>query len=170
MEPWKIPPDYGGQTWYGWYAIISQNRDSGCLERSNYRTVLERLRKYNSELQAENIDSRNAEYDSVGDDTVTDTRQGHWAVGWVEVIFVHSSNAAAVTIAQDILDALEDYPVVDDEDFSNLEYEEMSKYWSHCGMRQRIQECSDAGVSIFAARREYPLPGRLEEHLIANSS
>lgn len=124
LTPYKTPSDYGGATWYGWFAVVGQSRDSSALERSNYRRVFEDLKKLDTELQAGDIDPRDES--SEGDSTVTDTRCGHWAVGWVETVYVHSSNLAACRLADDILSGLENYTVYDESDFSELESEEES--------------------------------------------
>lgn len=131
LKPWEHPQDYGGQTWYGWYAVYTQTRDSDALVRSNYRRILQELGKLDSELAIDAIDARNTEYDSPEDSTVTDTRQGHWGCGWLEVIYVHSSNVAACERADSFLNALEDYPVVDESDLSELEYDEYQNAWAH---------------------------------------
>ncbi len=123
LTPWKHPRDYGGQTWYGWYAVAGQSRDSDALEKSNYRRILEDLQALNTELAEVAIDSRQGDYDSPGDSTVCDTSCSHWAVGWVETIYVHSSNVEACKLADEILSALTDYPVYDESDMSELESE-----------------------------------------------
>lgn len=130
LTPYQIPRDYMGATWQGWYSVYSQNRDSDPLERSNYRRILEDLKALDTELAESAIDPR-AE-DSPGDSTVTDTRVSHWACGWAEVIYVHSSNEAACKLADSILDKLADYPVYDESDFSAVENEECEQVWSDC--------------------------------------
>lgn len=79
----------------------SQTRDSDALARSNYRVALEIL--------------------GGESDTVETHRFGHWACGWLEIILVHPSRAEDVAKTAC---ALADYPVLSDEDFSELEWEE----------------------------------------------
>jgi len=50
------------------------------------------------------------------------------AVGWVEWIAIHESDAAALAIANKISDALEDYPVVNEDHWSQLEWDEACDY------------------------------------------
>jgi hypothetical protein len=132
-------------------APVGQTRDSGCLEKSNFRCTL-------AALGGES-------------DTVEVHRFGHWGPGWFEIIIIDPADAARVAIAEDIERALADYPVVDEEDFSNLEWETAAEYWASCGVRQRVEYCQRARVSVFAARRE-ELPaddcGRLMELLTRN--
>lgn len=132
LKLWEHPPYYGGKTWHGWYSVYTQTRDSDALEQSNYRSILSALRKVDSELANDAIDARNAEDDSPGDSTVTDTRQGHWACGWVECIFVHSSNTRACEMADEILNALESNgPVYDESDLCELENDEYQTAWQY---------------------------------------
>lgn len=131
LKTWEHPSDYGGQTWHGWYQVVTQTRDSDALEQSNYRRILADLKALDTELTTEAIDARNIGWDNAGDSTVTDTRQGHWGCGWVEVIYVHSSNIPACELADSILNALEDYSVYDESDLSELENEEYQDAWAH---------------------------------------
>ncbi len=48
-----------------------------------------------------------------------------------------------------------DYPVVDEDDWSMLEYDEACEYWERMSVRERADYCERAGISIFAARRHY---------------
>jgi hypothetical protein len=86
-----------------YFVGVGQHRDSDCLARSNFRSMLRLL--------------------GGESDTVLVLRDSHWAVGWVETIYIHESNAAALQTADEILTALEDYPVVDESDYSELEWE-----------------------------------------------
>jgi hypothetical protein len=82
-------------------------------------------------------------------------RESHWAVGWVEWIAIHESDDAALRTADEIADKLEAYPVVDEDDWSMLEYDEACDYWERMSVRERADYCERAGISIFAARRDY---------------
>jgi hypothetical protein len=86
-----------------WLVVAGRSRESDALEESNFRSILKRL--------------------GGEGDTVAVEHETHWAVGWVEHMLVHPDDAERVKIATDIHDALEGYPVVDEEDFSNLEHE-----------------------------------------------
>lgn len=103
------------QSWL--VAPVGLNRDSGPLERSNWRVVL-------ADLGGEGID-------------VEVHRFGHWACGWFEVILVRPDTAAAVS-AEEWEGALSDYPVASDEDFSNEEQQEADAVWSAMGQSERL--------------------------------
>lgn len=102
-----------------WFGIIGQSRDSDCLERSNFRIALELL--------------------GGESDTVRVERYGHWACGWIEEIYV-KPDSEAYLIAQTIEKQLDNYPVLDEDDFSNLESEEADEIWANCyNSKERAQ-------------------------------
>jgi hypothetical protein len=81
--------------------------------------------------------------------------ENHWAVGWVEWIAIHESDSKALEIADEIICALADYPILDDSHWSDLEYQEASDYWESMSISDRIYWCDRVGVSIFAARHDH---------------
>ena len=111
---------------------VSRNRDTGDpLTLSNFEMALEAL--------------------GGESETVEIHRFGHWGVGWFEIILAHPDRETEV---DEIEGALADYPVLNDEHFSELEWEMKYEAWENEGMRERIRLCDKAGVSIFAARRD----------------
>ena len=135
LKRWQMPDSYFGQEWPEYYVFLGQNRDSDSLTRSNFECAL-------TAIGGES-------------DTVEIVRERHWAVGWVEWIAIHESNTVALAKADAVLDKLEDYPVVNEDHWSNLEYEEACDYWERMTVRQRAEYCKRADISIFAARRDY---------------
>tara|TARA_R100001086_G_scaffold852_1_gene423 strand:+ start:2806 stop:3303 length:498 start_codon:yes stop_codon:yes gene_type:complete len=107
-----------------WYVFIGQNRDSEALTRSNFTVALRELERVDPE----------------GEDFTT-VSFSHWGPGWIELILVRPDTKAA-TEAQEMSDALMDYPVLDESHFSELEYEEMSEWVS--------QECYRLATSCLA--------------------
>ena len=81
---------------------LLQTRDSGTLARSNVIAAREML--------------------GDGDDVEIHSF-GHWACGWFEIIIVRPDSPAEV-IARDICQRLEDYPVLDDDRHSEMEWDE----------------------------------------------
>tara|TARA_Y100000310_G_scaffold2787_1_gene3628 strand:- start:7394 stop:7885 length:492 start_codon:yes stop_codon:yes gene_type:complete len=114
---------------------VSQNRDSGPFDESNFAAALEML--------------------GGEGETVEVHRFGHWGPGWFEIILVAPGSYAA-DVAEEIQRSLEDYPLLDEEDHSNREYEAACEAWDWASMRYRIESCARNGVSIFAARRDGP--------------
>jgi hypothetical protein len=88
-------------------------------------------------------------------ETVLVIRDSHFAVGWVESIYVHQSDIAALATADRLLAKLDDYPVVHEDDWSELEYETAAEYWASMRVKERIEWCKRYDVSIFAARHDW---------------
>ena len=165
---WRHPSDYGGHSPVGDYTIAGQHRDSGALARSNYKRIFEDLVKKAVELgQPEDMET---DYDKDPRQYVYDFHMGHWAVGWVEEIIIKArAPEALIHYAEEIREGLDNYPVYDEEHFSNLEHEESSKYWAGMSVRERcdIIKKHATEVSIFAGRRDY-IPdnnGGLDDYL-----
>jgi ABC-type glycerol-3-phosphate transport system substrate-binding protein len=71
------------------------------------------------------------------------TNCSHWAVGWVEHVSFRALNkdgspSAAFTFLKNWFDKLDDYPVADEEDFSNREYEATLSNITDAGQRYLI--------------------------------
>jgi len=94
--------------------LLAQNRDSDALERSNFRAALARLGGESENVQVH--------------------RFGHWAVGWFEIIVV-KEGTEEYEKAEEIEGKLENYPVLDEEDFSRLEWEENTDAGMVCDER-----------------------------------
>jgi len=148
IERWVLPESYGGAHWPDYFVFLGQHRDSDALARSNFEQGL-------AALGGES-------------DTVLVISERHWAVGWVEWIAIHESDITALIEADAMLCALSDYPVLSDDHFGELEYNEISERWTGMSVRDRMELCAEHGLSIFAARRDY-LPqddsGSLQESL-----
>jgi hypothetical protein len=124
--------DYHGIS--DWFVCpVVQTRDSEALARSNFRCYLLKLGGEGDNIQVH--------------------RFGHWGPGWFEIILVKPDTPELET-ARQINAALEDYPVVDEDDFCMLEHEEKSEYWANMSLREKISICHESGNSIFAARRK----------------
>jgi hypothetical protein len=130
-----MPENYSGEVWPGYYVFLGQNRDSDSLTRSNFTCALKAI--------------------GGESETVEVIREGHWACGWIEYIAIHQDDEKALKIADEIMSDLESYPVVNEDHWSNLEYEEACDYWEKMTVRDRAEYCARADISIFAARRPY---------------
>jgi hypothetical protein len=153
LPQWETPEYYGGFNPIGDYVIYSQHRDSDALSRSNYRRTFEDLINY-----AETLNCQDKGTDGEGDesDMVYDFRAGHWAVGWVETILIcQNAPDKLQAMAREIIDALADYPVYDESDYSELEWNEVQDYWQSLSIADRIEYIRDNGGNIFAARHDF---------------
>lgn len=102
-----------------WFGILGQSRDSDILERSNFECGLKMLGGESNTVRVERYD--------------------HWAVGWIEEIYV-KPDSEAHQIALDIEQSLSDYPVLDDMAYSEAEQEEAIETWqNYYGDKERIE-------------------------------
>lgn len=128
LQRWSRPSDWSGTPLDGYYiAPVGINRDSGTLDRSNWDAQWDAL----AQLSAD-----------VPDDDCTSpviVRESHWAVGWIEWVAIHETNEAALREADEIAASLDNYPVLDDEAHSRLEWEEYTEAWTRYGCRDFIR-------------------------------
>jgi hypothetical protein len=128
MKLWTRPDSYFGAEWPEYYVAYGHHRDSDVLSESNFYSLLRRL--------------------GGESETVLVIRESHWAVGWVEWIGIHQSDETAVRIATECLEQLEEYPILDDEDFSEREEHECEVMW-RMGFQpsDRIRRLRDSGCT-----------------------
>jgi hypothetical protein len=100
LTKWTYPDSYFGPSYDGYYYVVGQNRDSDYYCQSNFQVALERL--------------------GGESDTVIVARASHWACGWVEHILVHESDEERLGIARDIINEIEDYPILDEDHYDSL--------------------------------------------------
>lgn len=114
---------------------VIQTRDSGPLEQSNF------------EAFGRALDDAGIEYET--------HRFGHWGPGWYEIYLV-TPTPEAVELIEELEGRLEDYPVLDEDDFSRREWESAEETWRNCySLRERIRLIAEYGDgNIFAARRD----------------
>ena len=93
-----------------WLVFLTQTRDSDHLTESNFAAALKTL--------------------GGESETVEIVRFGHWAVGWVEHLFVHPSRKAEVAAIEA---QLEDYPALDEDDWSQRESDAAFESWVQFG-------------------------------------
>lgn len=93
-------------------APVTRSRDSDPLTESNFKAFLKAL--------------------GGESDTVQVCRFGHWACGWFEIVILDPADKLRVAEAEAMADALEAYPVLDDEDFSERESAAAEQVWRDC--------------------------------------
>jgi len=89
--------------------------------------------------------------DHLVDDEWAIESSGHWVVGWVEYLIVQP-HSEAQRIVEELLERLADYPILDEEHFSQLEDDNLNEFWQMIGLNERIQYLNENEDSIFAAR------------------
>jgi hypothetical protein len=69
-------------------------------------------------------------------ETVIVVRESHWAVGWIEWIAIHEDDAAALAIADEQQERLQNYSVLDEDDSCQRENDAANDVWRDCYSRQ----------------------------------
>jgi hypothetical protein len=104
-------PYYGGPERGRMSGGFGQSRDSDPLEASNFAVAFKAYTDAGVDAQADSFN--------------------HWAVGWVEELTVPITRTAIVVL-ESLRDRVESYPVLDDEDFSQREWDENHPNDSEC--------------------------------------
>lgn len=139
---WRDRPNYAcwlPDDWGNWLVCPAvTNRDADTLTRSNWESMVKALEEAEPE----------------GADDWRTIEESHWACGWVRLAVVRPGSKCA-EVAQEIADGLEDYPIVDEDHFGRLEWDEYTEAWE------------DWGWKDFAARLrdEFELPERVTMRL-----
>ena len=114
-----------------WFIVMSQNRDSDALAKSNFECTTDLLKVF-------------------GDSAYTIHRFGHWGCGWYEVLLVNPDDENACADAESTLRALCDYPVVDDKHYSakqcecgECECDCCAKDWCDCAPCRKARGADD---------------------------
>jgi hypothetical protein len=103
-----------------WLVAMGQHRDSDILTRCNWK-VLVRL-----------LDALEVE------DAYVVESESHWAVGWVEHLLINPDCRAAVFIAEAAMKQIEDYPILDEDAWSEMESDEAWEEWKSWGHRDFV--------------------------------
>ena len=153
LNRWEHPSHYAGAEWYDHYGSgCGRHRDSDALERANFLAMLIALGFDGNE---------NAPHwcplDGDGEPTRVIVRENHWAVGWVEWIAIHKSDDAGLMIADEVAERLQDYPIVDETLYSEIEDEDCRETWANCySPKERLAYLREhIGSGISGAFREF---------------
>ena len=134
LNLWTRPPYYVGASWPDHYVFLHRNRDSDTVTESNYRVALARLKALPP------APDLGADEDGLEASSRFTVREGHAACGWVEWIAIHKDDVAALEAADEMLAKLKSYPVLSDDDLSELETEEADRVWRECyNARERLK-------------------------------
>jgi hypothetical protein len=108
-----------------WLVVATKHRDSDCLTRSNFRCMV-------AALAGKENKHAGAKGSTALCDTVAIEEASHWAVGWIQYLVIDPADIEKVKQAEQLLAKLEDYPVLNEEDWSELETEEANEVWKNC--------------------------------------
>jgi hypothetical protein len=98
MSKWD-GSDYIGKRFDDYYILYSHHRDSKIYEESNYHSLIKLCEKMGIKY--------------------IEINSNHWAVGWVEQIAIHEEDYLSIEKANDPLEQLKEYPLVDEADYES---------------------------------------------------
>lgn len=126
------------QDWLVTPFMITRDTED-CLTLSNWHVLTRELAK---------IDPDGVDHET--------HRFGHWGPGWFEIVIVRPDTATAIE-AQQLADACESYPILDDSDFSEREMNAETEAWQALSVKDRVDLLKRAHYRgcVLVARREY---------------
>lgn len=128
LKRWTLPQCYVGVEWRDYYSAgVGRSRDSDALERANFEAMLKAL---GGEQCDKDREDPNDEGSALS--LVRVVRESHWAVGWVSWIAIHETAVKQLEIADKLKGKLDDYPVIDEDLFSQYETDEANEVWKNC--------------------------------------
>ena len=123
-----------------WAIIYTHNRDSGLLDQSNADAVAEALKAFSE------MDDADVVFES----------HDHWAVGHVDGfsirVYRNGETTEAFKTYHDLMEQMNGYPILDEEDYSNREYE------------ATLENITDAAWRV---KHEYTLPEGWESQVFS---
>lgn len=135
---WKLPEHYVGYDPQGEYLVAAKNRDADLLMESNFECIQKQLLK-------------------LAPDHVYVWRASCDMFGWFDYLMLKpDAPTEALQCADEIMEGLEAYPVVDDDHFSNLEHETAAEVWKDWDLSHRLWAIEHSNVSKFSIRHDYP--------------
>ena len=118
-----------------WFVVpVMRDRDREPFHESNFQTALEMLKE---------VDPDQEDHQEL--------RFGHWGPGWFEIIVVRPGTEAE-KVYRKIVDMLEEYPILDDEDLSEREWKEFEEIWESDGaydLARLLQKRFGFGNALF---------------------
>ena len=119
-----------------WIVVpVIQTRDSGLLDRCNFIAVTKFLEAEKAEFETH--------------------RFGHWGPGWYEILIVSPEHKIR---AQEVSEAFVNYPIFNDDLYSEMQWEATQECWAALSIRDRIELIKRdhyGRTSILAARHSY---------------
>ena len=145
---WRSFSDFGWSRQYdiddldNWAIFYTHNRDSRLLEESNADAINEAMEPFT---------------DGDDPDVVMESHR-HWAVGHVDGFSMRVYRDGVITEAfktyHELMERLEDYPILDEEAYSNREYEATT---------ENIRQAGE----MLARREDYKLPDGWESEVFS---
>ena len=128
LKLWEYPATYIGTEWYDHYVALSTHGSADLLTESNFAVLKARLQTIAPETPPANSTGVYA----VDTSTVTGWTVVHEKcslVRWVQWIAIHKDAEELLRTADEAMSALEQYPILDEDDFSEREHDEYNRQW-----------------------------------------
>ena len=153
---WATPDSYFGYNPTGEYCVYAITRDESIMGHVNFDMMKESL-------------VREARFNKCEGSVYTWTA-AHWGCGHVEYLMVkQNAHKKVLTLASEFLQALAEYPCLDDEKYSERQYDDIYAYWKNETIEARIQWIHEStktiDPNIFAARHDDTIPEDVFEEL-----
>lgn len=160
IKLWKQPSCYVGYAPTRDYELCGVHRESDGLSRANWKAWQAKLQAVADTLpefdQPEELTER-GQIDPRSTGWFYTWRATHPAVGWIDTLMLRSdAPQALIDIANKIQDDLDDYPVVDDDVFSEVEDEDADLAWRCLSIEERTDLLAKAGVDLTLAHQDWP--------------
>ena len=158
MPAWNPPDHYFGYQPIGDFILCTKNYCSSLLEESNFRKIKEDMFELNDKFPPPEEGAVNQDGDNIPDSWVYEWSATHWAVRWIEYLMIRADAPKEILDkANEIFDSLRnEYPIYDEDDYWCMQSEAIEDYWQTSSIKDRIEYCKEAHVSIFAARQDLP--------------
>lgn len=165
MPTWQTPDSYMGFDPIGDYCLYAKTRDSDILTESNWDEIQKELKTI-----LKTLPKPESRYDGYGKELPSawlyTWSASHWACGWVEYMMIRAdAPKELIEKANEIYSMLKfEYPILNEEDYSERQYEAVCRYWDDASMKERIDMCAKNSESIFAARHSF-IPSNVMDDL-----
>ena len=94
------------------FIALAVHRDSDLLAESNWHSIIADMDKNKLDYSIE--------------------RFSHWAMGWIDYLIIDTAHQDSVLFIENVLYALDQYPVYDEEDWSQREFDEFMRSMNEC--------------------------------------
>ena len=127
---WDSPANYVGETPDAdILTVVTRTRDSDLLTESNWKVAIEKLGGESEDVSI--------------------WRFGHWACGWWEALCVREGGPKE-EVAREIHQSIKDYPILDEDHFSEMEQEQADQVWKEdYSPEERISYLREHGTDSF---------------------
>jgi len=149
--------------WRGVGVALAQHRDSDVMDRSNWRVIVADFgKRFGGSAANDGLPK-----------SMSITRLGHWAVGWMEWLTYDTADEKVAAAVEQWQKALREYPVADEDDYSQLQIEDNHPGDGLCyctrdesdGCEGERGQCGCGLPSAYRTERE-----RLEDEALASAS